>query len=501
MSQSPNYRLYFWFVSSALVFAKILLAMRPELDLFTEEAQYWLWSENLAWHYYSKPPMVAYLNWLSTSIFGTTELAIRLIPISFGLGIALLVYQFGTYLYSPKVGFWSAMILQAMPFWWLVSTFHTTDTSITFFWTLCFFLLYRGIKEDKKRWYALAGLAGAFGLMSKTVMLLAFPFLFLFLFQRRSLVKKWPQVLLFSAILSLGFLPMLIWNMDNDWLTFRHLAQLAGGGEGGESPSFLERLLQSGAYLGGQLAMVSVFLLPIFFASIWNVYKYRSQENFYLLLPAALTFLGFLGLSLGTEVIVNWPVFAYVGLPIIMSAWLAEQGPTWSKLRNWTVAISILLPLLLILPDLTFLKSIPVVKKGEKAIFRRMSGYEALSDRIDHLQDSLRLDQPYIFSETYHMASELAFYLPDHPQTYMLNMGARANQFDLWPGLEQFLGQNRHGIFVSWNYDSPGAFASFETLRYEEDFPVYFRGELLRTAKIQVWEKMVGFDPYVPETY
>jgi hypothetical protein len=44
--------LIFWVTNLGLILVKILFTLRPEIDLFTEEAQYWLWSQNLDWHYY-----------------------------------------------------------------------------------------------------------------------------------------------------------------------------------------------------------------------------------------------------------------------------------------------------------------------------------------------------------------------------------------------------------------------------------------------------------------
>jgi len=503
MRSNLSYKSAFWIVSLAIVLAKIAFVFRPELDLFTEEAQYWLWSKNLAWHYYSKPPLVAFLNFISTSIFGVTELGVRINPILFGLGTAWVTYKFGSYLYNEKVGFWASIFLQAMPFWWMVSSFHTTDTSLTFFWSLTVFLLYKALKEEKLIWWILAGLAAAVGLMAKAMMVLAFPFLFLFILQDGKLGKKRRNMLLFFLVMSLGFIPILVWNFQNDFNTFKHLANLAGAGGGNEesTASLGESAAQFIEFLGGQLAMLSIFLLPILFFSIKSVFKYRSQDKFYLILPALLTLISFSFLSFFTEVLVNWPVFSYVGLPIIMSEWVLNQSSIWKKLRNWGIGISIGIPLLLILPDLTFVKSIPPIKKGEKQLFRRMSGYDPLAARVDFLQDSLGLSDPFVFSETYHMASELSFYLKEHPQPYVLNMGARRNQFDLWDGMEQFLGQNKEGVFVSWNYDSPGKFAQFDSLLYEEKFEVYFRGEPLRTATIQVWKELKEFDPYIPETY
>ncbi|MEP0713247.1 MAG: glycosyltransferase family 39 protein, partial [Algoriphagus sp.] len=230
MQKSPNYPLYFWLSTIGLVIAKILFTLRPEIDLFTEEAQYWLWSQNMAWHYYSKPPLVAVLNYISTAILGNTELGIRINAILLGIGMSWITFLFGKHLYSPKIGFWSAMILQAMPLWWLASTFHMTDSALTFFWGLGVYFAYRGLEEGKKTWWIWAGVATAFGLMAKVVMMLIFPFLLIYLI----LAKKWKaqskNFIVFVLISLLGFIPALIWNWQNDFNTVKHLLALGGGG-------------------------------------------------------------------------------------------------------------------------------------------------------------------------------------------------------------------------------------------------------------------------------
>ena len=47
------------------------LAGNP-IDLYPDEAQYWLWSRVPAFGYYSKPPLVAWLIALTTAVFGTS---------------------------------------------------------------------------------------------------------------------------------------------------------------------------------------------------------------------------------------------------------------------------------------------------------------------------------------------------------------------------------------------------------------------------------------------
>src|SRR5579863_10704572 len=53
------------------------LAVQPA-GLYPDEAQYWLWSRHLAFGYYSKPPLVAWLIALTIAAFGDSEFAIRL---------------------------------------------------------------------------------------------------------------------------------------------------------------------------------------------------------------------------------------------------------------------------------------------------------------------------------------------------------------------------------------------------------------------------------------
>jgi len=50
-----------------------------------------------------------------------------------------------------------------------------------------------------------------------------------------------------------------------------------------------------------------------------------------------------------------------------------------------------------------------------------------------------------VASDRYQEASELAFHLPGHPETFSLNLSGRSNQYDLWP---QFLERGRVGDSV-----------------------------------------------------
>src|ERR1700730_19341658 len=83
------------------------LALQPA-DLFPDEAQYWVWSQQLALGYYSKPPLLAWLIALTTGLFGDSEFAVRLSAPLLHAGAAIFVYAIGARLFDRWAGFWGA---------------------------------------------------------------------------------------------------------------------------------------------------------------------------------------------------------------------------------------------------------------------------------------------------------------------------------------------------------------------------------------------------------
>jgi undecaprenyl-diphosphatase len=78
----------------------------------------------------------------------------------------------------------------------------------------------------------------------------------------------------------------------------------------------------------------------------------------------------------------------------------------------------------------------------------RLRGWKQLGKEVSAIQaDISGQGNLFIFSDSYQVSSELAFYVKDHPVTYCANLGRRMNQYDLWPGFENLIHYN--GIFVT----------------------------------------------------
>src|SRR5579862_3922796 len=83
----------------AVTALRLIWLAASRTGLYPDEAQYWFWAQHPAFGYYSKPPLVAWLIWLTTAAFGDSELAIRLSAPLLHAAAAGIVYAIAVRLY------------------------------------------------------------------------------------------------------------------------------------------------------------------------------------------------------------------------------------------------------------------------------------------------------------------------------------------------------------------------------------------------------------------
>jgi 4-amino-4-deoxy-L-arabinose transferase-like glycosyltransferase len=79
-----RWRNYFLVLLLLITVWRLLFVVIAPLDLEPDEAYYWDWGRNFALGYYSKPPLIAWINTFSTFIFGAATSAVRLPAVFFG---------------------------------------------------------------------------------------------------------------------------------------------------------------------------------------------------------------------------------------------------------------------------------------------------------------------------------------------------------------------------------------------------------------------------------
>ena len=77
-----------------ICFFRILLTYNSPLNLSVDEAQYWLWSQNLELGFFSKPPLISWIIFISDYFFETSEFSIRFFSTLLHGFIAIILKKF-----------------------------------------------------------------------------------------------------------------------------------------------------------------------------------------------------------------------------------------------------------------------------------------------------------------------------------------------------------------------------------------------------------------------
>lgn len=328
------------FVAALTAIRLTVLALTP-LELYPEEAQYWLWSRHLALGYFSKPPMIAWLIRASTLIGGEGTFWVRLpAPIVHGLA-ALALQRAGARLYDGWSGFWAAILYSLAPGVQLSSGAVATDAPLLLFLSLGLWA-YAGFVTAVDRRTSIRcaiGIGVSLGLafLSKYAAAYAVIGLALHAAIDRETRRRWrgPEFLAAAATCLVLLAPHLAWNLRHGFETVAHLADNADWSGAAARPAAHHALAASLRNAPGfLLAQFGVFG-PVPFAAflIAAVAILRRPAGS---LPADRLLLS---LALPPLVIVivqaavsranaNWAGAAYPAAAVLIAAWLLRRRAT-----------------------------------------------------------------------------------------------------------------------------------------------------------------------------
>jgi 4-amino-4-deoxy-L-arabinose transferase-like glycosyltransferase len=221
---------WFWVSIALLLVFRVAYLPLSSLPLFYDEAYYHYWSENLAWGYYSKPPVVAWLIAVTTGLFGgSSELSVKLgAPVLYML-TSVVIYLSVRQLFDRRVAELSALIFVTSPIVTFNSMFITTDAPLLFFWSLAIWSFIQAIQNNRIAYWLLLGITLGLGLLSKYTMivLLAGMLLYLLFERGQKSVFSTAGFWLAGVIALLLFMPNLYWNYQYDFISFQHTSEIS----------------------------------------------------------------------------------------------------------------------------------------------------------------------------------------------------------------------------------------------------------------------------------
>ncbi|HHL43100.1 MAG TPA: glycosyltransferase family 39 protein [Hellea balneolensis] len=226
VSNDPSRQRFLLAVLIGLSVLRLLGLLASPLNLHGDEAQYWAWSQQLDWGYFSKPPMIAWVIAATTSVFGHAEWGVRISSILIHPLTAYLIYRTGRFVFNERTGVWAALVYFLMPAVWLSSGIVSTDVPLLLFWVIALNGFFHLRETPKWSWALVLGLGIGFGFLSKYAMLFFLPALLIAALvdpkSRKALISRYG---VFAGILSFTILsPNIWWNKVHDFATLSHTA-------------------------------------------------------------------------------------------------------------------------------------------------------------------------------------------------------------------------------------------------------------------------------------
>ena len=443
-----------------------------------DEAEYWAWSRQLDWSYFSRGPLIAWLIRLATTLLGglsvkatgSLMLAVRLPAVLLGGLTAWGVFRLATMTTSSsRSALMAVLLLPAIPVMAIGGVVITSDTPLVCCWVWAAVWTYRAVRTQQPFAWTTAGLIGALGMWAKYSFLVFLASAALFLVvtpaYRHQLrrVGFWAMSLL---CVGLGLAPILIWNVNHGWAGAGQLADRVGLSSRATWVSIgpvLTFFAGDFAALGGiwwfaGMAAIVSALTCVIRGARSNIAgeaplvdsDARSGLVYLLCLWVPIWMACFAASLLG-ETEVNWMVPGYVSLVILIGMRadrvFARRGvQKWIYAAAWLISISAVVvihhtewfyPVIgrhLPAPTGRFPVQLRVYEPTA-----RMRGHQVLARAVQERVESLRArgESPFVLTSTYGLASTLSFYLPRQPETYCLswNFGMTpkpVNQHDLW---------------------------------------------------------------------
>ncbi len=389
----------------------IRLLTAPFFGYGVDEAHYMLYAKYLALSYFDHPPLVGWAHYVF-SIFGESEFWARVPAVLLGAVNSYLVYL----LLKDKDERAALCGVVAMNASLVLGVLFLTLMPDSILITLMFLLIFAVKKLESSQTaanYLIVGIIfGLLGLAKYTAILFVPAFIAYLFWTRRADLLFSPKLFIsfFAALLLI--VPVIVWNVQND---FASLAYQAGHVSGGESGSFKNFFVS----LGRQFAAYNPALFVLAF---YGLYKAIRAKEFRLEISFGLVVLLFMFISQYRQIALPHWVSPFFALFVPIGAfYLYRLRP---KLTIWVVGISLALAVVV---------QIELVGKFGRfadmnSPFRDIYGWDMAMKEADKKLSEQNSSNKALGVTNWSMASRAIIYSAS--PVYLID--ERKDQFDMW---------------------------------------------------------------------
>jgi 4-amino-4-deoxy-L-arabinose transferase-like glycosyltransferase/membrane-associated phospholipid phosphatase len=491
---------YIWIALTLL--ARWAYLASGTIQLGEDEAYQWIWSKHLALSYFSKPPLIAYTQFLGTSIWGDTAFGVRFFSPLIAAVLGLMLLRFFAREVNARAGFFLLLIITAAPLMSAGALLMTVDPLSCLFWTAAMLAGWRAMQPNgTTRQWLWVGLWMGLGFLSKYTELFQLlcwaVFFVLWPAARKHLRRPGPYLAL--LVHALCTLPVLIWNAQHSWVTVGHVADDAGVGR-----AWTPTLKFFFEFIGAEAGLLNpVFFVAIVWAAVafWRRGRHDPRLVYFFCMGAP-EFLAYLLHSFRGRVLPNWiapsvlPLFCFMVI-----YWDTRWRLGARRVKPWLVTgISLGFFFVILAHDTNLVKKLtgsflPVNKDP----LHRVRGWSEVARVVgDARHELLAEGKPvFVIADHYGLVGEITFYEPEaraavtgEPLVFYISRSKPHNQFYYLRGYEDRKGQN--AIFVrqldrdrqSDPATPPALEEAFESVTALGVTNVYYHGQVLRPLQM-----------------
>lgn len=323
MPKLNTIRPYLIYIPILLAIVKLFVGFSMELG--NDEVYYFTYAQLPQLSYFDHGPLLGWTLWLFT-LGGTltSALVMRLPAILFCLLNSYIIYYWLKKEYSASVGLWAMLLYNANVYTGLIAGLFILPDSVQLTpWLLALYFMYYSIKHKELTFVTAVkiGLCVGFATLAKYHGLALWAgFLLFALVHAQWVFKKW-QLYLSGAITILCCLPIVLWNIDNEFISFTfHNARVGSDGSINWT-SFLQFNLGQIVYQNPVIWCLLIWMLVV---GIKNRINASKPELLLLYIALPLILLPTIS-SLGKTTLPHWSGPAFIGLMILVAIILSQK--------------------------------------------------------------------------------------------------------------------------------------------------------------------------------
>lgn len=330
------------------------------VDLFVDETQYWVWGQDPAFGYFSKPPLIGWVIRVFNEI-GQSDAAfwVRLPAILGHGGAGVLLAFLARDIWQSNLAAWAGAAYTTLPGVAVLSLFVSTDDLLMPCFAAALLALVQLQRRQSTVWSLVLGMALGIGLLSKYAMIYGIALVAIAQLSPRLRIN-WRDFGVALALAGILIVPNLLWNAANHFITFGHTADNADWQGIAWNWSGLAE------FVGSQIIAFGLILGPAFLIAVFSAWHGNRTVPFLLLFSVPI-FLAVAMQALIEGANGNWAAPAFAAGAVLVSGWLLTKAP-----RIFAIGLALNAFVSLLFPLTTFQPERMIV--GGESIYARALG-------------------------------------------------------------------------------------------------------------------------------